>query len=481
MSVEPSADRNDGTLDEQYHDFHKSKPDVARDAGESAQSAAIQTPPDGGYGWVIVGASFFVHVFVLGNIYSFGVLFPVYMEAFNAPQGSVAWVGSIGGCLMTALAAFSGIYADRYGNGIVIFIGGILVSSGFLLASFSTSLWQLYLTQGVITGVGYSLTFIAGVSVIGQWFTTRRGLAVGIAVAGSGLGQFAVSLCTGALLDKFKWRATLRYLALIDIVGLTLCSVFVRRFAPLVSRSSTESGWVYFQDRNFRLLYVGALLTSMGLFMPYTHLPKYAQLHGVSTQSSIVILSIMGIASSLGRILVGFAADIVGKISMLQVCVIVGGVSTFCWLLCTTFITMVIYGFVFGFFAGGFISLVPTVCAELYGVRKLGTVIGVLYTGTAVGNLLSAPIGGFLFDGTGNYTASIIVAASFLLLSGLMNVFVDKDNKSVASYVDVDGNVVQQSSHVISGVVDEDFYSGPTSRLDSAVDENLKDPEDTLS
>jgi hypothetical protein len=62
-----------------------------------------------------------------------------------------------------------------------------------------------------------------------------------------------------------------------------------------------------------------------------------------------------------------------------------------------------------------------------------------------------------------------------------MNVFVDKDNKSVASYVDVDGNIVQQSSLVISGVVEEDFYSDPTSRLDSAGDDNLKDPEDALS
>jgi len=218
----------------------------------------------------------------------------------------------------------------------------------------------------------------------------------------------------------------------------------------------------------------------MGLFMPYTHLPKYAELHGISTQNAIVILSIMGIASSLGRILVGFAADIFGKISMLQVCVLVGGVSTFCWLLCTTFITMVIYGLVFGFFAGGFISLVPTVCAELYGVRKLGTVIGVLYTGTAIGNLLSAPIGGFLFDGTGNYTASIIVAACFLLLSGLMNMFVDKENKWVAFYVDVDGNVVQRSSLSMSGVLAAESSDLTNSRRDSKEEENLKDPDDAI-
>ena len=66
--------------------------------------------------------------------------------------------------------------------------------------------------------------------------------------------------------------------------------------------------------------------------MPYTHLPKYAQLHGISVQNSILMLSIMGIASALGRVIIGFAADIYGKLTMLKICMIVGGISTLCWL-----------------------------------------------------------------------------------------------------------------------------------------------------
>lgn len=61
---------------------------------------------DGWYGWVIVLASFFVHVFVLGNVYSFGVFYPVYIDAFKSNQGSVAWVGSIGGCLMVGVGTW---------------------------------------------------------------------------------------------------------------------------------------------------------------------------------------------------------------------------------------------------------------------------------------------------------------------------------------------------------------------------------------
>lgn len=312
---------------------------------DNNQDSFPKEPPNGGYGWIVVIASFFVHVFVLGNIYSFGVLFPVYMKAFNASQGSVAWVGSIGAGLMTGMAAYSGTYADQYGNGIIVFFGGILISLGLFLASFSTELWHLYVTQGFITGIGYSLAFIAGVSVVGQWFTTKRGLATGIAVAGSGLGQFGISLSTGALLLHFNWRITLRYLALIDFFGLIICSLFIRRCIPCYTRDSKESGLVYFKDRNFVLLYFSGFFCLLGLFMPYTHLPKYAQLHGISVQKSILMLSIMGVASALGRVLIGFAADIYGKLVMLKICMIIGGISTLCWLgtsNCNTCVVLVI-------------------------------------------------------------------------------------------------------------------------------------------
>jgi MFS family permease len=416
-------------------DMSTTLPEPASAAEDAPQTETYSTipsepkdslsPPDGGYGWVVVAASFVVHMLVLGNIYSFGVLFPVYIDVFDAPQGSVAWVGSISAGIMTGMGAYSGAWADEYGNGLMVAIGGALVGAGFFLASFSTELWHLYLTQGVIAGIGYSLAFISGVSVVGQWFTEKRGLATGIAVAGSGLGQFALSLVTGALLSRYGWRITLRVLALIDVVGLVACSLALKRFAPCYKRGK-ESGAAYFRDRNFQFLYASATLSTLGLFMPYTHLPKYAEEHGVSTSAAILMLSIMGLASMVGRVVVGLLADVYGKLAMLQVCMGMGGVSTLCWMGCTTYPSMFAYGLVFGFFAGGVISLLPTVCAELYGIKKIGTVIGILYTGTAAGNLLGAPIGGFLYDGTGEYYASIAVAGIFMVLGTVLVFFVDK-------------------------------------------------------
>jgi MFS family permease len=382
--------------------------------------------PEGGYGWIVVGASFVVHVLVLGSLYTFGVYYPVYIEAFDASQGEVAWVGSIGAALMVGGGLWSGSYADRFGNNIICAIGAAFVGAGFLLASFSTSLWHLFVTQGFLAGIGYSLSYIAGVSVVGQWFHQRRGLAIGLAVAGSGLGQFAYSQVTSILIINYGWRTCLRISGLINFCGLLICAVVIKRFLPLVKGASPLKSMSNFKNRSFQLLYVASIVFALGFFMPYTHLPIYAKMHGISTSGSVFILSIAGISSALGRICLGYVADCVGKMNMLRFCMIGGGITVLCWMACKTFSSLLCIAIFYGMFAGGIISLIPSVCAELFGIANLGSILGLLYTSNAVGNLLSAPIGGFLYDAYGSYYPSIAVDGGFLICGGLICLLVDE-------------------------------------------------------
>lgn len=374
-------------------------------------------PPNGGYGWIVVIAVFFVHVFILGNVYSFGVFYPVYIEYYHASPADVAWIGSIGFSMLAGLGAYAGRWADKFGNGLIIFIGGIFVSCGYFLASYSTALWHLYLTHGLLAGFGYCLAFISAVSVVGQWFTTRRGFAVGLAVSGSGLGQFVMSIVTQILIQQEGWRMAIRYLALISIVGLTICSLLIRRFTPTSRGQRVESSYKMFLNWQFSTLYVAALFSSLGMVMPITHLLRYALLHGVSRSNAVLLLSWMGIASAAGRVSLGFAADRAGKLSMLFLCTLGGTVTTFSWLACLDYDSLVAFAVLFGFFAGGLISLMPAVTADLFGVNNLASVIGLLYTSTAVGNLLSAPIGGYLFAVHHNYDLPIVVTGLFMAIA----------------------------------------------------------------
>lgn len=144
--------------------------------------------------------------------------------------------------------------------------------------------------------------------------------------------------------------------------------------------------------------------------MPYTHIPIYAEQHGISTPESVFILSMIGpytrillllimkpfilfyfvdnlymvlrcvvsvgVASAAGRISLGYLSDFFGKLRMLRICMLGGGVSVLSWLSCTTFSSIMAFSVCFGFFAGGVISLIPSVCAEMFGVGSIASIIG---------------------------------------------------------------------------------------------------------
>jgi predicted MFS family arabinose efflux permease len=268
------------------------------------------------------------------------------------------------------------------------------------------------------------LTFIAGVAIVGQWFSIRRGLAMGIAVAGSGVGQFAVSQWTMSFIMKFGWRNCLRLNALINFVGLAICSSVLIRKVPLNPLASPWASIALFRDSSFRLLYAANACFSMSFFMPFTYLPIYAIHQGISISNAVLILSVSGIAGVVGRISLGFITDFVGKIQMLQFTVLSAGVTLFCWLACHSFPSLLTIGISYGVFSGGIMALIPVVCAERFGVQSLSSVVGLLFTANTIGNLVSTPLVGEVLDATGNYETSIAIAASFFLFAAMFYFFI---------------------------------------------------------
>lgn len=363
--------------------------------------------------------------FVLGSIYSFGVFFPIYIDVFDASSGIISWIGAISAGLTTLLGVYTGPYSDKYGNGVLICLGGVVVFIGMFLASFSSTVWNLYLTQGFLCGCGYSLSFIPAVSVISQWFDKKKGLAVGIAVAGSGFGQFAIAPLTGALIREIGWQSTLRTLAVINGVGLFICGVAIKRRLPKDTSTSTQ-GWAMcgsmaqcFRHRQFCILYACMLFTSLGYMMPFTHLVKYAMLQGIGSSRSVFLLSIIGMSSAVGRTVMGAAGDTLPVLSVFRACLAVSALVTLLWAACEDFPSLVCFAGVFGFTAGGQISLLPLASAALFGSTGLGSLLGTLYSASAVGNFFAAPLGGVLFDYSRSYTLPIVVAGTCMCVGAL--------------------------------------------------------------
>ncbi|XP_052869635.1 monocarboxylate transporter 3 isoform X2 [Anopheles cruzii] len=186
-------------------------------------------PPDGGYGWVIVFASFMCNMIVDGIAYTFGVFLNEFVVYFGEGKGTVAWVGSLlSGMYLSAGPVVSAL-ANKFGCRAVCIAGAIISSSAFALSTLSTSVTMLMLTYGVMGGIGFGLIYLPAVVAVGYYFETKRSLATGIAVCGSGFGTFAFAPLANMLLANFDWKN-----ANLILAGLILnCAIFGAMMRPL--------------------------------------------------------------------------------------------------------------------------------------------------------------------------------------------------------------------------------------------------------
>ncbi|KAL6444682.1 hypothetical protein ACFW04_002041 [Cataglyphis niger] len=186
-------------------------------------------PPDGGWGWVIVAASFMCNLFVDGIIFSFGVFLNEIADAFSISKARVALVGSLQTGFYLMAGPFVSALANRYGFRLVAILGSVISCIAFVLSYFSTSIEFLYVSYGAIGGIGAGLIYVPAVITTGFYFERWRALATGIAVCGSGIGAFLLAPISDILIKNFGWRGALLFQA-----GMLLnCAIFGAMFRPL--------------------------------------------------------------------------------------------------------------------------------------------------------------------------------------------------------------------------------------------------------
>ncbi|XP_062331653.1 monocarboxylate transporter 7-like isoform X2 [Osmerus eperlanus] len=168
-----------------------------------------QKAPDGGWGWVVAGAFFLVEVFTYGVIKSFGIFLQDLMEEFEESNSRVSWIISICVFVMSFAAPLSSILTNRFGFQPVVMIGGFLLAVGTITTGFTTSVNQMYITTGIIAGLGYCLTFLPTVTILSQYFTRRRSLVTAVASTGESFTMFALAPAFSALRDSIGWRYTM--------------------------------------------------------------------------------------------------------------------------------------------------------------------------------------------------------------------------------------------------------------------------------
>jgi MFS family permease len=359
------------------------------------------------YAWVVVWATFFALAIIFGVSYSFAAFFASFAAEFDAQRADVALVFGLSGGVYFVFGAGAGMLADRFGPRAVTSCGMLLIAAGLLLCSFAGSMFTVYAAYGVGVGLGIALVYTPSIACVQPWFTQRRGLAAGLASAGIGAGTVAVPLLAAAAIAAWQWRDAMRVLAA-GVLVLGLCAAWLLRRAPAAGASGAGSipGLSLaeaLRDRRFWWLYASIVLAAPTMFIPFAHVSAAARDMGVDPAQAVGLVGLIGIGSLVGRFVIGALADRLGRTLTLLLMQASMGLSILAWFWAGGYPVLVFFALWFGLSYGGIVSLLPAISMDLFGARAVAGIIGTLYTGAALGNLLGPVLAGSVFDSAGSY------------------------------------------------------------------------------
>ncbi|MCA0241546.1 MAG: MFS transporter [Proteobacteria bacterium] len=356
--------------------------------------------------WTVVWACFTALAVIFGVAYSFAAFFEPLQQQFQARRADLSLMFGLSGGLYFVLGAGAGLLADRVGPRAVTSAGMVCIAAGLLGASVASSMAGVIGAYGLGVGVGIGLVYTPAIACVQPWFTRRRGLAAGLASAGIGAGTLVLPLLVAALLGVLDWRGALRALALLVLVA-GLAGTWLLRRAPAASaRAGAVAGTPLAQALRspaFGWMYLMCVLGAPAMFIPFAHVSAAARDAGIDEVRAVGLVGLIGVGSLVGRFAIGALADRLGRPLTLILMEASLGLSMALWSLANGYAAFAVFAVWMGLSYGGIVSLMPALVMDLFGARAVSSILGVLYTGAAFGNLAGPFVAGAVFDRTGSY------------------------------------------------------------------------------
>ncbi len=387
------------------------------------------------YGYIVVVAAAIIQLIILGTVGAFGVFFKPLLVDFGWSRAMVSGAASLSQFVNGLIAIVVGGLNDRFGPRIVMTALGVFFGLGYLLMSQINNIWQLYLFYGVIVGIGVSGADVVLLSTVARWFVKARGAMSGIVKAGTGMGILIMPLVANWLIYTRGWRTACVVLGVLSLAIVILGAQLLRRDpgkmwlqpdgeekAVAGNPGLTERG-LSFQEAarttQFWAICAAYLIVVFCATTVLVHIAPHATDLGISATSAAGILSIIGGASIIGRLVMGRASDRIGIRLGLLICFAIL-LATLLWLLSANQLWMFyLFAAVYGFAHGGFFALVSPAVARLFGISSHGLLLGIVLFSGAIGGAVGSTLAGYMFDITGNYHLVFLVLAG-LSLCGLM-------------------------------------------------------------
>lgn len=378
--------------------------------------------------WVLAIAAFCMQL-ALGAVYAWSVFLNPVRSAYHVSQPEANLTFSIVLLALGVTAGFGGYFNSRFGPRVIATVAGILYGVGVILSGFvAPNIYLLYLTYGIIGGIGLGLGYIVALAMLIKWFPDRRGFITGLAVAGFGAGAAITGpIAANLLLPSLKLSGTFIWLGIAYLIIVVVAAQFYRTapegYAP-PGWTSTEKQQTTSTTREYTLaealrsprwyllwlilalnVTAGAALISVAspLAQSFTHVTA-----GVASALVITI----SIFNGAGRLFWGWLSDSIGRpfafLSMFVIQIIAFALTPFIGDFAVLFIPASIIGLCYG---GGF-GTMPAFAADFFGPKNAGTIYGAMLTAWSAGGIV-----GPLLIASIDYRTTLFILAALMLVS----------------------------------------------------------------
>jgi MFS family permease len=400
------------------------------------------------YGWIIVAVTFVTMAIGVNARTAFSLLFPPILGEFGWDRGVTAGAFSFGFVVSAIASPLMGRLMDRLGPRSVMELGVVLMASGLLLAPLTSEPWHLYLTIGVLVGAGSICLGYTGQSLyLPNWFHRSRGLAIGLAFAGVGVGSVTLLPWVQLLIDQSGWRAACTAIGLMVLIVVAPINLLLRKrpedigllpdgdAAPLASAPKPLSNvvdpawagtdWTLARAMRTARFWWIAVGYFAGLYIWYAvqvHQTKYLLDIGFSPAVAVWSLGAVSTLGIPGQIFLGHLSDRIGR-EWVWAIGCAGFAICFAALIALAQIhsLMLIYlmAFTQGALGYGLTSVMGAIVVEIFQGKQYGAIFGTITVAALAGGATGPLVTGVLHDLTGSYSQAFLIAIGMCALSAL--------------------------------------------------------------
>jgi len=379
------------------------------------------------YGYIVVVASLIIISVMWGTFYSFGILLGPLQEDLGWTKETITGAYALASLISGFLGIATGGLSDKFGPKVILVVCGFLLGSGYLLMSNITAIWQLYLFYGGIIGVAMGGSVAPLTATIARWFIKNRGMMMGVAVTGFGVGIMIVPAIVNHLVYSYNWATACKIMGSAALVLIVAAALFLKRdpgqigLLPYGYQESSKTGqspktseFSYKEAIHFRqfwLLFVITLCYGIGMQAIMVHLVPYAMGINIPAEKAATIMATLGGISIASRIILGGAADRIGTRTTYSIAFILAAVALL-WLVPSNTLWMLyLFAVIYGFAYGGESALRPLMVADLFGLKAHGIINGTIMLNLALGGAIGPLMAARISETYGSYIPAFQICA----------------------------------------------------------------------